>query len=366
MAVHLIDALSRFPHLEIDVVTTSRNCTSPEASLWQSVRVHRLPAEGRWTLTSALGHVGRQVADFVKVLSPEVVHAHDTYGLMVQNLPVPRVLTIHGFIHNDTAVSGQRFAGLRSRIWRHFETTCWGRYPHIISISPYVRERLRGLTSAGIHDVENPISYEFFQRDRREQPNVIFSAAVISRRKNTLALVETLARLRGRGFEAELRLAGEVKEPAYAGLVRERVAELELEDRVTFLGPIKSAQVAEELERATIFALVSREENAPVGIQEAMAVGVPVIASNRCGMPYQVRDGETGFLVNPEDPGEIADRCAELLTDEELRLAASERAQQLALDRFHPDAVARRTMDVYRCAAGVRRRIKSRPRIVHF
>ena len=74
----------------------------------------------------------------------DVIHAHDTFGLMVHGLDLPRVLTIHGFIHEDTRVSGSRFARPRSIIWRYFETRTWAAFPHIISISPYVRERLTG------------------------------------------------------------------------------------------------------------------------------------------------------------------------------------------------------------------------------
>ena len=93
-----------------------------------------------------------------------------------------------------------------------------------------------------------------------------------------------------------------------------------------------------------------------MGIEEAMAAGVPVVTSDRCGMPYMVRDGETGFLVDPGDPVEIADRLGELLASEDLRRRFGQRARQVARERYHPDAVAARTAEVYRRAvAGARR-----------
>ena len=81
-----------------------------------------------------------------------------------------------------------------------------------------------------------------------------------------------------------------------------------------------------------------------------MAAGVPVVTSDRCGMPYMVRDGETGFLVDPGNPGEIADRVAELLGSEELRRRLGQKGREIALERYHPDAVAARTAEVYRRA----------------
>jgi glycosyltransferase involved in cell wall biosynthesis len=107
-------------------------------------------------------------------------------------------------------------------------------------------------------------------------------------------------------------------------------------------------QVKNELAQASAFAMVSLEENAPLGIEEAMAAGVPVVASNRCGMPYLVGHGETGFLVDPFDPEDIAGRLRQLLSDRDLRESMSARSRQFALKRFHPHRVAIRTREVYR------------------
>jgi glycosyltransferase involved in cell wall biosynthesis len=88
-----------------------------------------------------------------------------------------------------------------------------------------------------------------------------------------------------------------------------------------------------------------------MGIAEAMAAGVPVVASDRCGMPYMVRHGETGFLVDPLDVEELASRLAALLSDAGRRRRMGEHAHALARERFHPGVVARRTLEVYRDAA---------------
>ena len=84
-----------------------------------------------------------------------------------------------------------------------------------------------------------------------------------------------------------------------------------------------------------------------MGIEEAMAAGVPVVTSNRCGMPYMVRHGESGFLVDPVSPEDIACRLGMLLNDEHARLTMSSNAHATAQQRFHPDAVCRRTRQVY-------------------
>jgi glycosyltransferase involved in cell wall biosynthesis len=65
-------------------------------------------------------------------------------------------------------------------------------------------------------------------------------------------------------------------------------------------------------------------------------------------MPYMVSHGETGYLVDPFDVGDIERRLGRLLGDAGLRSAMGERSHAVAQARFHPERVARRTLEVYR------------------
>jgi glycosyltransferase involved in cell wall biosynthesis len=352
VSVNLARALAVYEDLEIHILTMSPGSATGNGVAWEGVMIHRLPEHRGSTLVHAVGRGRREISRYLARLAPDLVHAHDTYGLMVKGIAVPRVFTIHGFIHGDTLVSGKRWPLVRSRIWRWIETAGWADQPHIISISPYVRERLSGIATGVIHDVDNPIAGSFFDIPRRERPDTVFSAAVISPRKNTLSLIDAFARLVAGGIDAELRLAGPMIDSAYGRRVEERIREHGLGGRVVLLGSVPAGQVREELSSSAVFALVSLEENSPMGIEEAMAAGVPVVTSNRCGMPYMVRDGESGYLVNPNDPEDIARRLGRLLRDGELRKAMGKRSRRIALERFHPAVVARRTHEIYLEALG--------------
>jgi glycosyltransferase involved in cell wall biosynthesis len=317
---------------------------------WEKAAIYRLPWAGGSTLRNAVGPGRRQMQRHLREIAPDVVHAHDTYGLMVTGVRLPRVFTVHGFIYGDVLVSGRRFSRLRSWIWRWLETAGWADQPHIISISPYVRERLRGIARGVIHDIDNPVAEPFFQIHRDERKGVIFSAAGIIPRKNPLPLIEAVAKLVADGRDVELRLAGAVNNETYVQQVQRRIEQRGLRNRVFLLGSLNAEQVRRELSVASVFALVSLEENSPMGIEEAMAAGVPVVTSNRCGMPYLVRDGESGFLVNPSNPDDIAHRLGQLLAHEEWRRSMGAKGRQIAQDRFHPTQVAKRTYEVYRRA----------------
>ena len=353
VSVNLVDALLVYEHLDIHVITTDRGRTKPEVGTWKRATIHRLPQRAKRILVDATGPGRRQMHDYLWRLRPDVVHAHDVYGLMVKGLDLPRVLTIHGFIHGDTLVSSDSFARARSWLWKKAESLAWADHPHIISISPYVRERLTGIARGAIHDIENPIAPEYFDVPRREHGLTVFSAAAVCRRKNTLALIDAFARVVEDGVDARLRLAGAATEPSYGLLVHERIRALGLDARVDRLGSIDSSAIRRELATASVFGLVSLEENAPLGIEEAMAVGVPVIASNRCGMPYMVRHGESGYLVDPQNVEDMSRRLRQLLGDARGRRVMGDCARMIARERFHPESVARRTRDVYLEAAGI-------------
>jgi glycosyltransferase involved in cell wall biosynthesis len=347
VSVSLVKGLTRFDDLEVHVVTLDIETKRASESAWEGATIHRLPGEKGSALLRAIKTERRLVSEHLMESAPDLVHAHDTYGLMVRGLKIPRVFTIHGFIYGDTLVSGKKWPWLRSKIWKWFETRAWADQPHIISISPYVRERLAGISTGVIHDIDNPISEAFFEIERRERRGVIFSAAVISPRKNTLSLVDAFGQVLKECPFAELRLAGSVVEPRYGQLVEDRIKRYGIKDRVAILGRIGTDEIKRELAQASVFALVSLEENSPMGIEEAMAAGVPVVTSNRCGMPYMVRHGETGYLVNPLSLKEVALRLTQLLEDDPHRQKMGEKGKAVAHERFHPEAVARRTREVY-------------------
>ena len=87
--------------------------------------------------------------------------------------------------------------------------------------------------------------------------------------------------------------------------------------RVELLGA--RGDVPELLAAADLFVLSSRSEGLPISVLEAMAAGLPVVATDVGGVSELVVDGETGFLVPPADPGALAEAVERLLRDHELR-----------------------------------------------
>ncbi len=348
VSVNLVRELAADTTLDIHVVTLNENLSTTDSRSWLNATLHFLPRPPGSMLGVARGPGRRSICAFLDTLRPDLVHAHDTYGLMVKGYPGARVFTVHGFIHGDTRISGSRFAALRAQLWKIVETGGWADQPNIISISPYVRELVSRHSRARIRDIDNPVAREFFELNWHPQSHTVFSAAVISPRKNTLRLIEACHRLHARGLPVQLRLAGPIVDTMYGERIKTYIDTHGLQSIVHLLGSLPSSAVRAELCRASLFALVSLEENSPMGIEEAMAVGLPVVSSNRCGMPYMIRHGMSGYLVDPDDADDIANALQRLLSCQQTRNELGAAGRRIAEERFHPAVVAAQTAEFYR------------------
>jgi N-acetyl-alpha-D-glucosaminyl L-malate synthase BshA len=112
---------------------------------------------------------------------------------------------------------------------------------------------------------------------------------------------------------------------------------LGVEDRVVFLG--KHGAVEELLPCADLFLLPSQSESFGLAALEAMASGVPVVASNVGGLPEVVPHGEAGYLIEAGDVDGMTAGAIEILSDPDRWKAFSEAGRAVAVERFSADLV---------------------------
>ncbi len=348
VTVVLVKALAQLDDLDAHIITLEQERTKIAVEQDGDVTVHKLPGSHWPQILDIIAGPGKKhLVSYIKDLKPDILHTHETYGLGLGTFSIPHVFTVHGFDHANIIADSAKFSWLRSRLWRRMERRGLGAQKHIISITPYVRKMIEPLTGANIYDIDNPVDERFFNIKYQPEPGRILCVGWISERKNTLGAVEAFAAMAGRYAQAQLVIAGEPKEAEYFNRVKRCIDNNRLGDRVELLGHINHAQLEHELTRASVFLLPSRQENSPIAIAEAMAAGVPVIAANRCGMPYMIDEGKTGFLIDPESTEQIAQRLAQLAGSQQLCQQMGQAGRQTAIERFHPNAVALRTKAVY-------------------
>jgi glycosyltransferase involved in cell wall biosynthesis len=158
-------------------------------------------------------------------------------------------------------------------------------------------------------------------------------------------LLETLSVLRRR-IPAHLVLAGGGDEERE---VRRQAAASGLAEHVTFLGQYQDA--VRILSALDVFVSGSRKEGLPLTILEAMACGVPVVATRVPGNVDTVSDGVTGLLAEPGSPEDLADKVALLLEDPERRRTMGEAGRRRVAKEFSISRMVTETAEVYRWAA---------------
>ena len=327
VAATLIGGLREKPGLELHVVSPSRHKSGQEKR--DNVFVHwvgysRIPGFiGYWT------NVRAEIQRNLRKIEPDLTHFQGAAGWCL-GYRKPYVLTIHGINEKNVLYSGGRMRTLRYYVIALIERIARRKAKNVILISPYVEEEIGTHLTGRRWAIENPVANDFFQVKRENiLPRILF-AGRISRQKNIDGLIRAFKRVHDRLPTAELRLAGLPESEAYEKECYDLCKNLGIVGKVRFLGNLNRSKLIDEFSMASCLALVSHQETAPVIVEEAMAAGLPVVASKLCGLPFMVEDGETGFLVNPNDEEQIADCLYKLLHDATENVLFGQRGNAIA------------------------------------
>ena len=245
---------------------------------------------------------------------PAIVHANSSkagvlgrIAAALARVPV-RVFTVHGW-----AFAAHR--GLAGRLYLWAERLVRPLTTVIVCVSE--TERAVGLAAhtctakrtAVVRNAVDVAAAPQAAHDDRE-PQLI-SVGRFKYPKDFATLVDALARLEP---PARALLVGDGPERM---AIEAEVRRLGLAGRVTLAG--ERGDVPELLAASDVFVLSSRSEGLPMSVLEAMAAGLPVVASSVGGVPELVVEGETGFLVPVGDAAALAAALERLIADQELR-----------------------------------------------
>lgn len=176
---------------------------------------------------------------------------------------------------------------------------------------------------------------------RDEQPSIVFIGRV-ALSKGVDTLVDAACALAGEIPGLRVRLIGRV-EKAMREQLEQRARAAGHTSLLEFPGPVLRTELPRELCRGHVFAAPSRYEGGPgFVVLEAMSCGLPVVACSGSGVAEVVRDGETGFLVPPDDASALASVLRNLLRDAACRERVGKAARQYAVTQADSDICVRR------------------------
>jgi glycosyltransferase involved in cell wall biosynthesis len=353
----LVEGLACTRDVEPHVITFVPGLDRPQRSTVGGVGVDYLPGIRRLGTLTLYARERRRLADAFRTLRPEIVHAQDTlrygYACLKTERRAPVVVSVHGLVRPSVKYMSRRGDRLRMGIAGvALEQYCIRNARYIVQPTRYPEYHFGSEIRGRIVDVGNPVPDRFFSAEWSPEPGRILFVGAVSPLKRPLDVVNAMPMVLGAVPAAHVRIAGDAVDSSYAAHVRARVRALGLDSRVALLGALASEEVLEEYRRASVLVLPSGQETSPMVIGEAMAAGVPVVATRVGGVPYLVEDGATGYLVNVGDVHGLATRFAEVLKDRERQAALGTAGRAKAERCFRANRVAARVRDVYLDALG--------------
>jgi glycosyltransferase involved in cell wall biosynthesis len=264
----------------------------------------------------------------------DVVHTHNTKPLLYA-APAVRLAGTPRLVHTR---HGQRF-GARPRETALFRTA--GRLADCVVSVSHDSARLsarEGIARNKLCTVWNGIDTTRFAYAGPRPRGPAVMVGRLSPEKDVGTLLQAVAQAVREEPGFRLVVAGDGS--CLPALLRQ-AAELRLNEHVHFLGEVR--QVADVLASAALFVLPSLTEGISLTLLEAMARGLPVVATRVGGTPEVVRDGQTGILVPPQAPAELAAAMLRLWRDP----AASQGMGRLGRARVQADFEVRRMVAEY-------------------
>lgn len=259
-------------------------------------------------------------------LRPDVVHTHGyradvVDGGAARRLGIPTVTTVHGFTGG----------GWKNRLYERLQRRAFRQFDAVVAVSRPLAEALvrEGVPRGRVHEIRNAWDDAVAFQDRsaacRELgvPNDGFRlgwVGRVSQEKGPDVMLQALALL---GDPAvRLSMVGDGPE---RDVLQRRGEALGIAARVTWHGTV--AEAAPLFRAFDVFVLSSRTEGTPMALFEAMAAGVPVVATAVGGVPEVISRAEA-ILVRPDDPTRLADAIREALSDPAAARARARAARQ--------------------------------------
>lgn len=180
--------------------------------------------------------------------------------------------------------------------------------------------------------------------DAAPVPNLILFLGRLEQATGIFDLVEAVAAIRGNIPDVRLVCAGDGNRDAVAA----HAARQGIGDAVKFTGWVGPSGKRALLESAAVFALPSYEEGASIALLEAMAAGVPSVASRVGGVSEMVVDGTSGFLVAPGDKATLARALRNVLLDKALAQRVGAAGRESVRRRYAPERTLPALENLYR------------------
>jgi glycosyltransferase involved in cell wall biosynthesis len=347
----LLQGFAKIPDVEVHVVSCTRKPIKSPEKLAPNIWFHSVyvPRSG-WTATMFQGCI-RASRRKLKEIRPDIVHGQGTErdcALSAVFSRFPNVLTIHG---NMRLIAEVNKAKPLSFYWQaaQLEKIAVPRSSGVVCITRYTQDAVKDLARK-TWVLPNAVDASFYDVQPAPDPTrYILCVGQVCYRKNQNAFIRSLDALAEKTKFKVIFLGDTPAADPYVAEFRELIATRPWCESPGFADREKLKQW---FAKATMIALPSLEDNCPMVVLEAMAAGLPVLAAKVGGVPDLVTDEKTGLFCDPLDGPSMSRGVSRLLDEPQLARTLASTARIEAQARFHPLAIARRHVEIYREVLG--------------
>lgn len=281
----------------------------------------------------------RRLGNTIRRVCPSIVHIHTCSGFsfhrsawdmrVASRRGCRTVLHMHGARFDEYFASA---GGLEQRLVRSALSSA----DRVVALSESWRVKLRAISPAArVVVVENAVETPVPRSGRPRGAACRFLIlARMDEWKGIDDLLDACVLLRRRGVAFELTLAGPAGTAGDSESIGRKIHERGINGCVRYVGVVQGEAKAALLAEADVYVQPSRHEGMPIAVLEAMAWGLPVVATRAGALPEVIEDDVQGFLVQPCQPAALASVMGTLAFDLPRRAAMGEAARTLATTRF--------------------------------
>lgn len=307
-----------------------------------------------------------RIPDILKMVlaeEPDICHLHTTgyYSMRMYSVlrrkRIPVVVSAHGLINMESYSEIRRSDFLRTfmlYIMRSVaEFLFITKLRYLIVDTPYVKNAIQRYArqlkiwhKPQCVVIPQGVARPFYEIEADPQPYTMLAVGAIIKRKGYMQLVDVVALLKKMFPEIKLTIVGTVKEIPYYKELKDKIHAKKLDANINIVIDAPFDDLLELYRTSQLFLLGSMEESQGIVLCEAMAVGLPIVATDVGGVRNVVTDGVNGYLSNYGDIHSMVNHILSLLQLEDVRQAMSHKNKEDA-EQYRWKSIADKVMEEY-------------------
>jgi glycosyltransferase involved in cell wall biosynthesis len=341
----LLQGFCDLPEIEVHVISCLKERVPATHRVASNIFYHGLHVPGKWARTLYSAAV-RRTREKICELNPDIVHGQGTErecALAAVRSGYPNVVTLHGIMRTLAKTMHAPMFSF-SRLQAILEAWAVRRTFGVVCLTNHTRRQVEHLNRR-TWIVPNAVNSSFLQLNRANAiRRDILCVARIDANKNQNLLIRALDPVaQANGLQLVFVGAGDANDPYF----REFQELVKARPWCAYQGFQRGEELKARYQSARMVVLASLEENCPMAILEAMAVGVPVAAARSGGAPDLVDEGVTGLMFDAKNEASAREAILKIASDDALNHAMGVAAKQRAFNLHQPGHIARKHLELY-------------------